>query len=127
MAKLRKIRKIASLPDDPTIPEVSIEIDEKKYRLCFDFAALAKAKSKLREHGVEVNLLQSLDFRIIDVDTLPVLFYAASQHFQPNLTWEEAVRLVNVRTALGIFEGLGAAYMAAMVKPDKNPPLAPQS
>lgn len=106
---------------DPTIPDVSVEVDGERFRLCFDFRALAVAKARLRELGIEFNVLRSIDFMNIDVDTLPALFFAAAQRYQPKLTWQQAEKLVNMRTAIGIFGGLSSAYTASMLKPDKNP------
>jgi hypothetical protein len=89
--------------------------------LCFDFGALATAKAKLREQGVEINILRMIDFTALDVDTLPALFFGAAQKHQPQLTWKRAQELVTINTAGSIAVGLFAAYRAAMLEPDKNP------
>jgi hypothetical protein len=120
----RKNRIVKSAFPDPTVPEVSVEIDGSTYRLCFDFAALAVAKAKLREAHVEINVLGALNFNAIDVDTLPALFFAATQAYHPDLSWEQARGLVSLRTAPGIFSAVRAAYIAAMIPAAKNPPAA---
>lgn len=123
---MTKIKKQGLLPD-PTIPDVSVEVDGSSYRLCFDFEALARAKAMLRKAGVEVNILRCLDFREVDVDTLPLLFFAAAHRFQPELSYAEAQRAVSLRTAEGILSGIFAAYTAAMSKDTANPPEPQQS
>jgi len=121
----KQIKKKAIVTPDPTIPDVSVEVDGETFHLCFDFSALALAKAELRKQGVEVNILRSIDFREIDVDTLPALFFAAALRYRPDLEWSRAVELVNLRTAAGIHGALASAYMAAMLEPGKNPPEAP--
>jgi hypothetical protein len=109
---------------NPTIPDVSIQADGETYRLCFDFQALATAKAELKARGVEVNVLRSINFGALDVDTLPALFYASAMRYQPDLSWERAQAIVNIRTAGNISVGLYAAWRAAMVRPSQNPPRA---
>jgi hypothetical protein len=122
MARVNR-NKVDGFPN-PVIPEVSIELDGEVYKLCFDFQALAIAKAKLKEAGVEINVLRSINFADLDVDTLPAVFFAAASRCQPGLTWEQAQRTVNIRTAGSIAVGLFAAWKAAMAKPAKNPPVA---
>jgi hypothetical protein len=117
MSKSQKARKIPS----PVAPEVSVEADGESYRLCFDFGALAVAKQKLKQKGIELNLLRSIDFQGLDVDTLPALFFAAAQKHQPEVSFERAQEIVNLRTAGVIAIGLFTAWKAAMVMPGKNP------
>lgn len=109
---------------NPTIPDVTIEVDGRSFRLCFDFRALAIAKAKLKAAGIDFHVLRSIDFQQVDVDTLPALFFAAANKHQPDLGWEEAEGLVNIRTAIGILAGLATAYTGAMAPPDTNPPEA---
>jgi hypothetical protein len=106
---------------DPTLPETYVDIDGEKFRLCFDFAALAQAKRKLQEQGVEINILHSLNFYTLDVDTLAAIFYAAAHRFHPKMEWSKAQKLTNLRTGAAIIEGLAAAYAAAMTDPKRNP------
>jgi hypothetical protein len=122
-------RSIARSPKfDPSIPRVTVEIDGEPFDLCFDFRALAAAKEKLRELDppVEINILRSLDFHGLDVDTLPALLYAAAFRYQPDLSWERAQELVNLRTAGAVYAALAEAYMQALSVPvdAANPPQA---
>jgi hypothetical protein len=121
MATEKKQIRRSEIVSNPTQPDVAIEIDGEEFRLCFDFRALAIAKAKLKAAGVEVNLLRAIDFNSLDVDTLPALFFGAALRYQPELTWQRAVALVNMRTAVGIFTGLASAYASAMMEPGKNP------
>ena len=84
MAKKKQTRR--TVPD-PTMTPVYVDIDGEQFRLSFDFGALAIAKAKLREAGIELNVLRSLDFEALDADTLPAMFFAACQQYQPELTW----------------------------------------
>ncbi|MDE2099255.1 MAG: hypothetical protein KGL39_18520 [Patescibacteria group bacterium] len=118
---MEKKKKAQRVIPDPTIPDVTVEIDGERFRLCFDFGALAIAKAKLRAAKVDVNILHSIDFSAADVDTIPALFFAASQKFQPDLSWEHARELVTLRTVDAIGVGLFSAYRAAMAEPAKNP------
>jgi hypothetical protein len=117
----KKLNGPAAFPD-PTLPETYVDIDGEKFRLCFDFASLAQAKRKLQEQGVEINILHSLNFYTLDVDTLAAIFYAAAHRFHPKLEWSRARDLTNLRTGAAIIEGLASAYAEAMVDPKKNPP-----
>jgi hypothetical protein len=116
----------APASSNPIIPDVAIEIEDESYRLCFDFQALADAKGALKAQGVEINVLRSIDFSSLDVDTLPALFFAAARRYQPQLSWKRAQQIVNVRTASSIAVGLFAAWKGAMAKPSKNPTRAAQ-
>jgi hypothetical protein len=120
---MSKMKNKTVIPD-PMISEVALEIGGERFSLCFDFAALATAKAKLREYGVTINLLHALNFSEMDVDTVPALFFAATQRHQPDLSWEHAQQLVNLRTVSSIFNGLAAAYKVAVVEPKQNPPQA---
>jgi len=122
-----KESEIVGGPDDPTLPDGETEIAGEKFRLCFDFGALAEAKALLRKSGVELNVLRSLDFTALDVDTLPALFFAASHRFQPGLTWPRAQSLINMRTGARVVDDLAKAYIAAMSEPTQNPPTADQT
>jgi esterase/lipase superfamily enzyme len=122
MGKVKRATRRNVLPD-PITALVFVDIDGEKFQLSFDFGALATAKAKLREAGIQLNVLRSLDFESLDADTLPAMFFAACQQFQPYLTWERARRLVNLRTGAAVIQGLVAAYVAAMAEPKQGDPL----
>lgn len=109
---------------NPVIDTAVIEIDGERFELCFDFGAMARVKAELREHGIRMNLLRSLDLGELDVDTLPVLFFATARARHPDLTWERAQALVTVRTAAGLIDALVQAYKVAMEPAKADPPLA---
>jgi hypothetical protein len=120
-------KKNAKKPDErhhSVIPDVAVEIDGETFRLCFDMAALRLAKAQLRAAGVRINILRSLNWEDLDVDSVPELFFAAALRYQPTLTWARAIEVANLKNAAGIFGGLAAAYTAAMAEPDENPPQA---
>jgi len=109
---------------DPTVPDVEVEIEGESYHLAFDMNGLALAKTKLRLAGVEANLLSSMNFQAIDVDTLPVLFFAALQRYHPKMSWADARKIITLQTAPGIFVGVRQAYIAAMLPKVGANPLA---
>jgi len=108
---------------DPLLPRTPIEIDGKTYDLCFTIGALAEAKSRLRKAGVEINLLQSINFSDMDADVIPPLFFAALLPFQPEMTQEKAYALVTLQTIVPIYQALANAYLRAWGTKDevKNP------
>lgn len=119
--QMRKRKPAGLVMLDPTIPDVAVRIGDEEFHLCFDFAAMATAKARLRKSGVEINLLRAIDFRALDVDTLPALFFAAAQRYHPDLDWERAQQLVSIRDAEAIALALFAAYRAAMLEKPSDP------
>jgi hypothetical protein len=122
-------RKIAGTVADPTLPKTPIEIDGKTYDLCFTFGALARAKQALRARGIEMNLLQSLDFTTLDADNLPILFYAALLPFHEEIGYDDAIAMVTMPTYGGIYVAICTAYSRSVSKQDPeakaNPPQEP--
>lgn len=100
---------------DPTVPDVEVEIDGESYHLAFNMTGLALAKTKLRLAGINANLLTAMDFQAIDVDTLPILFFAALQRYHPKMSWADTQKLITLPTAPGIFVAVRQAYIAAML------------
>lgn len=112
---------------DPMIPEVAIELGGVTLRLSFDFEALAIAKAKLKEQGVNVNILRSLDFGSLDVDSLPALLFAAAHRHQPHVSWARVRKMVTLKTAEAIVIALFEAYKAAMIETAEDPQVASQT
>ncbi len=121
----RKSRRAHPQESGVVAPPVKLVVDEREFLLAFDFGALSIAKQKLKDAGIQINLLHALDFTKIDVDVLPMLFYAGACRHQPDLAWNEVPKYVRTDTLLEIYIGLLAAWKLAMAKPDPNPSEAP--
>lgn len=102
-------------------PVTPLKIDGKTYSLSFTFEGLAAARVQLRELGVRVNLLQSLNTEDMDADTLPPLLFGATRECHEELTYADIKRLVRFDTYGAIFAGLCSAYIAAMRTPEGEP------
>ena len=111
----------------PLADDVTLDLDGKKYRLCLGFGELREAERLLAEKGIYVNLLRSLQFDTIGVQSLPELFYAALHRYQPGLTFEDVCGLITLKSATTIFKALGRAYVVALGVTDENPSKAGES
>jgi hypothetical protein len=120
-------RRIAGNPEvDPTLPKVEITLGGKKYFLCFDFGALALAEAKLRDAGVECNLLECLDLTSLDATRIVPLLYGAVLAYQPAMAFEEVKSLVTMRNLGAIFEGIVNAYKESLAEPSDDAQAGPQ-
>jgi len=109
-------RKTAGTVNDPTIRFAVLKIDEKDYSVCYDFGAIAEA-----EKATGANLLQGLAALLLDSATANQylgLFFAGLRKAQPELTLDEAARLVRIDTMPDIRFALVQAYNLSM--PEKK-------
>ena len=102
---MAKTKVAAVLGLDPTLPDVSLKIGDTLYRFCFDFNACAQVQALT---GVNV-------FNVPESGTLnPVFFraqvWASLLRDQPNLTLEDAGRLITVRTMSAVGEAVAKAW-----------------
>jgi hypothetical protein len=122
-----KKKKIANTELDPTLPYSPVTIGGKEYRLCFDFASLAQARAEFRQQGVgaEYNLL--IKMAHLDLDGVWVVFPCAVHKFHPELSFEDAQKLLNIQSALAVlsalYEAWGVSVPETKEAPDGNPPL----
>lgn len=115
------MRKVANVPSvDPTLPKVEIKLGGEIYYLVFTFKALALAAAKLREKGVHVNLLHSLDLTSLDADKVAPLLYASLITHQPDLTIDQVTELVTLRSLGAVFEGIAKAYTESLAEPTQD-------
>lgn len=112
---MAKRRKIAQTVLDPTLPKVPIEIDGKQYFLSFDLGALAEAKWHFAKQGHTVNLLQALT--ALDIDNLMVIFPCAVHKHHPELSFEDAQRLLSIPVLYAVAAATAAAWRESMPKP----------
>jgi hypothetical protein len=118
--------KVAHIPEvDPTLPKVELTLSGKKYYLCFTFEALALAESEFRKQGIKVNLIEALDLSSLDASRVVPLLFAALITHDPELTIEQAAKLVKLRNLPKIFEAIVQAYAASLAEPDKDANEAP--
>jgi len=119
---MNKTRKIAGTPADPTLPKVPVKIDGKEYFLCFDLGALAEAETYFLKQGIEVNLLSALPgFTLAHVRTL---FPCALHKFHPEISYEEAQKMVTMPVLYVVAASVGEAWKASLPEPDTVPRVA---
>lgn len=123
----RRKRRIAQTVLDPTLPTTSVMIQGKEYFLCFDLGALAEAKHHFARQGIAVNVLQAL--AALDVDNLMVLFPCAVHKHHPELSFEDAQKLLSIPVLYALSNAVATAWAQSMPakdpdeKANPNPPL----
>lgn len=105
---------------DPTMPTGEIEIDGTRYRMCFDFAALAQAEGELQAKGIPVNILASI--KLNSISSVQTLFAASLRRYQPDLDWFDALKLVTWQTYAAIAPAVAYALSEAMAPPKPDAP-----
>lgn len=85
--------KAAKVKDIPSYPVV---IGTKTYKLCFDLDELGKAEEALNREGHRVNMLFALDVGSMNLQSVKILFAAATRTFHPELSYEDARALVTL-------------------------------
>jgi hypothetical protein len=99
---------VSSTALDPTIRFASLEIDDKSYKLCYDFNAIAEA-----EKVAGCNLLQGMAAVLINgmsATQVRGLLYAAIRKAHPKMSIEECGKLVRVDTLQEIRDVLVVCY-----------------
>lgn len=118
----RKSASVAAV-DDPTVETTEIVIGGKTYKMCFDFDSLVRAERELNASGNQISLLSALPGR--DLESIRIMFAASIRRFHPEVTYAEAVGLVNLPSAFHIALAIGEAWKKAMPEPSeeaqKNP------
>jgi len=107
---------------DPTLPYEEIVIDGQTYKMCFDFRAMAKGDAKLRAAGVDSRLLWQMPQ--LTLENLPIVFAASLVAFHPEISFEDAIALVDWDTIFELRDKVIEAWSAAFPKRGKqeNPP-----
>jgi hypothetical protein len=124
MARTR-VREIAGTVADPTLPKTPITIGGKTYNLCFTFGALAEAEAsinaELRSNGSEerVNLLVALPCH--DMANVRKVFAAALRTFHPEITFPDAIKMVDFRNVYDIALAVKHAWDAAQAVEEESP------
>jgi hypothetical protein len=114
--------KIAQTPADPTLPKTPVTIAGKTYNLCLDLGALAEAEAALIAQVHNVNLLYALPNQ--NLSNTQVVFAAALRKFHPEITFEEAKRLLTIDALYTVALKLQEAWKAATPEVDttQSPP-----
>lgn len=117
---------IASNPElDPTIAKVELVVKGKTYFLAFTYESLVKAEAELRKLGVQVNMIDALDFTALDATKLSAVLYAAILPFDPSITPEAAAKLIVFKEIANIREALLRAFVASLADPEEDSKAAP--
>ena len=111
-------KKVAGTIHDATLPKTAIKIGDKEYNLCFDFGALSTAETELNKEGHEVNLLAVLP--VLNLSNTRVIFAAALRTFHPDITFEQAVGMVNFGNVYVIANAIADAWKQALPEPEKE-------
>jgi hypothetical protein len=117
-------RRVANTVVDATLPKIPVTIDGKTYDLCFDLGALAEAETEFRRQGHDVNLMDALPgFTLAQVRTL---FPCALRKFHPDISFDDAQKMVTLPTLYVVAAAIGAAWQASLPESDKqaDPPQA---
>jgi hypothetical protein len=111
-------RKVAGTINDATLPKTPIIIGGTEYSLCFDFGALSTAETELNREGHEVNLLAMLP--VLNLSNTRVIFAAALRKFHPDITFDQAVGMVNFGNVYTIANAIAEAWQSALPEPEKE-------
>jgi hypothetical protein len=112
-------RKIANTSIDPTAPTIPVVINGITYHLVFTLSALAEAETHFRAQGHDVNLLDALPgYTLAHVRTL---FPCALRARHPDISFEEAQRLITMPVLYVVAAAIGAAWQASLPEPEANP------
>lgn len=114
----KRKRIIAQSAMDPTLKTVEIEIKSKKYRLCFDLGALAEGEFHFMQQGRKVNLLNALPEP--SLWGARAIFPCAVHRFHPELTFEEAQKLVTLPVLYAIWPFVTQAWKESLPEPDEE-------
>ncbi len=98
---------------DPTLPDVELTLQGKTYHLAYDFNAICQANN-----ATGINLLDSILGDITAI-SLRGLLWAALLPDNPEMTIEEAGKLIMLRDIKAVREAVVTAWFASLpeVKP----------
>jgi hypothetical protein len=124
-------RHFSDTPADTMLKKTPIEIDGVTYYMCFDFLALREAERQFMIEGHRASLVVTLQDPF-SIDAVCCVFPCAIHRFHPEITWEQAVGMVNLWNIDQIGAAIYQAKQDAMPKkatvdseeeeaPDVNP------
>ena len=105
-----------SIPVNPTLPNIALELDGTTYRLAFDFNALCMA-----EEVTGQNLMQRVfDLREMPAKTFRAVLWASLLKAQPDVTLERSGALITPGNIPTIYSKLVEAWFASVPTKDKE-------
>lgn len=119
----KRKRDVAHTVIDPTLKTTEIEIRGKKYRLCFDLGAIAEGEFYFMQKGHKVNLLNALPEP--SLWGARAIFPCAVHRFHPELTFEEAQKLVTLPVLYAIWPFVTAAWKESLPEAEDDEPQTP--
>src|SRR5690348_2221550 len=90
---------------DPTIQFAEIELDGGKYRLAFSYESIVKAEAQ-----AGVNLMKALYLGDLTATQFSATFWAALSVAHPNMTLQDATKLMSLKNIAAIRKGLTLAW-----------------
>jgi hypothetical protein len=100
----------AKAQDAEMAPTALLELNGKTFQLCFTFGALREAKLALRGRGIDINILNVYLMGRIDADTLPELFYASLRRHHSDISFDDAMAMIDRSNFLPIVNALIEAW-----------------
>ncbi|HKD60546.1 MAG TPA: hypothetical protein VKB47_08800 [Terracidiphilus sp.] len=127
MTSNKATRAIAGTRADATLPKTPVTVGGKTYDLCFDLGALSEAETAINAELAAagrrdfVNLLYALPAG--NLSSTRLIFAAAVRTFHPELTFDEATRLLELPDLFEVAVAVKAAWAAAVPEAEeqKNP------
>lgn len=99
--------------NNPLLPKTSVEIGGTNYRLGFTFGQLALAEMKLREAGIQADMLNRI-FAERDAFTITVLFFTGLLLHHPNITYAEAVNMITFANMAKVMNAIESALVESL-------------
>jgi hypothetical protein len=113
---MAKAKTVANTAEDPTVTYITVELSGKKYKLAYDFNALAIAEQLSGQ-----NLLEAISLNGITMLQLQGLFFGCLLKAQPKITLAEVAVLMNHLPSLPkIKQAIADTWIASMPAPDPN-------
>ena len=104
---------------DPTVETTDVVIGEKVYRMCLNVRALAQAERELNKLGYQVVLILALNRRrLLELDSILVLFAASIRKFHPEIDFGDAMDLVTLPYVETVAFALHEAWEKCLPKPE---------
>lgn len=113
---MAKRNTVSGTTIDPTIEFAKLVVDENEYRMCYSFNSIA-----LAEAHAGCNLLRGLE-SLTDLSAVQLrgLLYAALTVAHPEITIDDAGKMIRLDTIGPITEALAEAYTLSMPQNKKK-------
>jgi hypothetical protein len=126
--QMKKARKIANTVADATLPKTPVTLDGKTYNLCLDFGALSEAETAINRELARAGSDQRVNLLAATVEenlaNTGILFAAALRKYHPEISYKDALALINKENVFIVVFGIREAWNAAVSEKNSNPPKA---